>query len=276
MTKGSTAHDPIAEDPPAYSAVVAPPSTVLSEAPGQATTTDVDSPFEFLGQFDTVFLIDDSGSMAGASWRETSCALSAISPIVTAQDKDGIEIFFLNHRNPRARSGLGSYQNIRTATSVQEIFEMVRPSGGTPTGTRLNAILKAYLADLSDTSQRRGQDIDVKPLNVIVITDGIATDDVESSIVSAARKLDQMGAEPWQVGIQFFQVGHERAAAQDLQELDDALAKEHGVRDIVDTVPWNGVNGSVLTADGIMKVTMGAINRRLDRMRNSDERLRQR
>jgi hypothetical protein len=47
----------------------------------------------------------------------------------------------------------------------------------------------------------------VKSLNIIVITDGVPSDDVESVIVRAAKRLDQCNAEPWQVGIQFFQVG---------------------------------------------------------------------
>lgn len=233
----------------------------------------IDSPYAFLGQFDTIFVIDDSGSMAGRSWRETAAALGAITPICTEQDTNGIDIYFLNHRNPYANDRLGSYTNVTTTAAVQEIFGTVRPMGGTPTGTRLNAILKDYLSTL-EKSVAKGAESAVKPLNIIVITDGVATDDVESVIVSAAKKLDKMSAEPWQVGIQFFQVGQEAEAAADLKELDDALAGDHGVRDMVDTVPWSGVDSNVLTADGIIKVTMGAINRKLDRKKGTDERLR--
>lgn len=250
----------------------------MTPQPQSSLEAAADSPYAFLGQFDTVFLIDDSGSMAGRSWRETSDALCAIAPICTEQDKDGIEVYFLNHRNPYANDDLGAYTNVTSTGSVQEIFRNVRPSGGTPTGTRLNAILKQYLKKLPQELERqaRGQATCLKPLNIIVITDGVATDDVESAIVNSAKKLDKIGAEPWQVGVQFFQVGHEKAAAQDLKELDDALAEEHGVRDMVDTVPWSGVDGAILTAEGIMKVTMGAINRRLDRKRAADEALRKR
>lgn len=259
------------EAPPAYSA--GPP--VMAPQPRSALETIADSPYAFLGQFDTVFLIDDSGSMAGRSWKETASALSAITPICTEQDADGIDVYFLNHRNPYAADNIGAYRNVTSTGAVQEIFRTVRPSGGTPTGTRLHAILKQYLVDLPKEleKQARGQQSTVKPLNIIVITDGVATDDVESAIVSSAKKLDKMGAEPWQVGIQFFQVGQDRAATQDLKELDDSLAEEHGIRDMVDTVPWSGVDGAVLTAEGIMKVTMGAINRRLDRKRASQEAL---
>ena len=238
--------------------------------------TTADSPYAFLTQFDTVFLIDDSGSMAGRSWRETSAALCAIAPICTAHDADGIDIYFLNHRNPMAGSNCGGYTNITTTAAVQEIFNSVQPLGGTPTATRLNHILKLYLADLEQSFKRRaqGQDIPVKPLNIIVITDGVPSDDVESVIVKAARKLDQYDAEPWQVGIQFFQVGCEPDAAENLRQLDDALSSEHGIRDIVDTIPWSGDDGQTLTAQGILKACLGSVLRKLDRRRGSDERLR--
>lgn len=266
--QGSLKQDP---PPPPYTAQASNTIKNTNQAPKNA-----DSPYAFLGQFDTIFLIDDSGSMAGRSWRETSAALAAITPICTQQDADGIDIYFLNHRNQYAENGLGGYSNVTTMTSVQEIFHNVAPFGGTPTGTRLNSILKPYITKLEKTLAKGNttQESEIKPLNIIVITDGVATDDVESTIINAARKLDTMGAEPWQVGVQFFQVGQEPEAAQDLQELDDALSGQHGIRDMVDTVPWSGVDGSVLTAEGIMKVTMGAINRKLDRKRGSDERLR--
>ena len=182
----------------------------------------------------------------------------------------------MNHRNPLGGSNSGGYTNITTTTGVENIFNTVRPLGGTPTGTRLNQILKPYLAQVEQSIERQahGQDASVKPLNIIVITDGVPSDDVESVVVQAAKKLDSWDAEPWQVGIQFFQVGREPEAADDLRDLDDALAGEHGIRDMVDTVPWSGEDGQILTADGILKVVLGAVNKKLDRRRGSDERLR--
>ena len=37
------------------------------------------------------------------------------------------------------------YRNITTPATVTEIFTSVRPMGGTPTGQRLNQILRPYL-----------------------------------------------------------------------------------------------------------------------------------
>jgi hypothetical protein len=232
--------------------------------PGPIQSTN-DSAYAFLTEFDTKFLIDDSGSMAGRSWRETTAALTAITPICTAHDSDGIDVYFLNHRNPQDPTG--GYTNITSTIGVESIFNSVRPLGGTPTGTRLQHILRPYLAQVEAAIERQahGQEVTVKPVNIIVITDGVASDDVESVIVQTARKLDAWGAVPWQIGIQFFQVGREPEAAEDLQELDDALASTHQIRDIVDTVPWTGDDGQGLTADKLLKVVLGSVNRRLDR-----------
>lgn len=250
------------EPPPAYTSAPLPTSQNRS----------VDSPYAFLQQFDTVFIIDDSGSMAGRSWRETARALAAITPICTEQDADGVDIYFLNHRNPYTADPLGGYKNVTSMSAVEEIFRNVDPGGGTPTGSRLHRLLRPYIEDVAKAIQQPGRFEIPKPRNIIVITDGCASDDPEAVIVQAAKRLDQLNAEPWQIGIQFFQVGHELDAAQELRDLDDALSWKYGIRDMVDTVPWDGVSGATLSAESIMKVTMGAVNRRLDRKQVSNER----
>ncbi|EEP77992.1 conserved hypothetical protein [Uncinocarpus reesii 1704] len=248
------------EAPPAYTA----------QAPSNTSTNAScsDSPYAFLTQFDTVFLIDDSGSMAGRSWRETEAALSAIAPICTQFDADGVDIYFLNHINRQPSQNTGAYRSITSPVEVHEVFTSVSPRGGTPTGKRLGQILKPYLDQLEsliENDRFASSDSLLRPLNLIVITDGVPTDDVESVIVSAARKLDRLNAQPWQIGIQFFQVGNEPDAAEDLRELDDSLAGQQGVRDMVDTVPWNANNGGAITAEGILKVVLGAVHRKYDR-----------
>src|ERR1700739_2545117 len=65
-------------------------SSLTPSAMPQATQQE--DTYAFLTQFDTVLLIDDSGSMAGRSWRETSQALSQLLPIIVARDADGIDI----------------------------------------------------------------------------------------------------------------------------------------------------------------------------------------
>jgi uncharacterized protein YegL len=219
-----------------------------------------DDRYAFLSSFDTVFLIDDSGSMAGRSWRETAAALETITPICVAHDADGIDIHFLNTKNSPF------FSNVTSAATVREIFSSVRPYGGTPTGQRLNQLLKPYLRRYEANPET------TKPLNIIVITDGEPSDDVESPIIAAAKKLDKLDAPAWQVGIQFFQVGCEPGAREHLKQLDDDLADIAGdeeLRDMVDTVPFKGDGDSELTAEGVLKTILGGVLRRLDR--NSKE-----
>ena len=286
---------PSNEPPPAYtpsptaasgpsfaspiSELPAPDASASTTAPATATS-GAEDPYSFLGTFDTTLLIDDSGSMAGRSWREVSQALSTIAPIVTKHDSDGIDIYFLNHKssNPGAPAegvAAGGYRGIKRAATITEIFERVRPQGGTPTGIRIHNILKPYLAKLeSEIAQGR----EFKPLNLIVLTDGVPSDDVESVLLSAAKKLDKLDAPPFQIGVQFFQVGNEEGAREALEELDDGLSElvEGGVRDMVDTVTWTGGRSSSdggigLTGDGILKCLLGAVVKRLDRRRASGD-----
>jgi uncharacterized protein YegL len=250
---------PSNEPPPAYTPNPVPTSSTMAPTPAATDEGDEDDAYAFLRTFDTVFLVDDSGSMAGRSWRETADALKTITPICTKYDQDGIDIYFLNCPDSPI------YRNVTSASTIIEIFQTVKPRGATPTGQRLNKILKPYLARFEANRK-------LKPINIIVITDGEPSDDVESVIISTAKKLDKLDAEAWQVGIQFFQVGREPGAREHLKQLDDGLKELSGddeLRDIVDTVPFTGEDGATLTGRGILKIVLGAVNRRLDR--NSKE-----
>ncbi|KAG8624630.1 hypothetical protein KVT40_007697 [Elsinoe batatas] len=260
-----------ASDPPPYSAHAASPS-IPSATPFPTTTSAVrpaasqDDPYAFLSTFDTLFLIDDSSSMRGSRWTTARSAVATIAPICTAHDLDGIDIHFLN------APAQSYHSNVTSASTVNEIFSSVEPFGGTPTGQCLDKPLSRRGSPDSMLGRSRP---DVKPLNIIVITDGVPTDDVESPLVAAAKKLDKLDAPAWQVGVQFFQVGDDESAAETLKGLDDGLSELAGkpVRDMIDTVPFDrktrGYGGrgtsEELTADGILKVVLGAVNRRLDR-----------
>ena len=256
-------NNPFADPPPVYQSGPAySPGPSYSSGPAQRVpqytgppsvssqvAVPAEDPYAFLSTFDTVFVIDDSASMQGSRWKEVSNTLTSITPICTARDADGIDIWFLNNKS--------IYTNVNDVYALECIFNRVTPSGSTPIGTRLYNILSPYVQAL-----QRGET--KKPLNIIVITDGAATDDPESVIVDAAKKLDALRAPPWQVGIQFFQVGDDREAAEVLRELDDALVDMGCKRDMVDTVR-NNERGASLSADMILKTVLGGVHRRLDR-----------
>jgi uncharacterized protein YegL len=243
--------------PPVYTLVPEPPkSTYRPTMATGASSAPADDPYAFLKTFDTVFLIDDSGSMAGRSWTEVFEALKLIAPICAQQDHDGIDVYFLNHSDSEG------YKNVNKVGTVVEIFQHVSPSAATPTGQKLNQILKPYLQKYEAHPEA------TKPVNIIVLTDGVPTDDVESPIIAAAKKLDRLEAPAWQVGIQFFQVGNDGSARRHLKQLDDnlrAIANDPNLRDIVDTVEYQGGDGAQLSAAGVLKVVLGSVNRRMDR-----------
>ncbi|KAK7188464.1 von willebrand factor [Paraphaeosphaeria sporulosa] len=243
------ANDP----PPAYTPGPTAPALV-SRQPSIGPATD-DDPYAFLRNFDTVFLIDDSGSMAGSRWGQVEQALSVIAPICAERDEDGIDVYFLNNKK--------IWKHQRTAGHIIEIFQDAKPGGQTFTGKRLYEMLTPYLA------RYKKYPANTKPVNIIVVTDGQAHDDVAGTIQDVAKKLDRWEAPPWQVGIQFFQIGNDPEARNMLKQLDDELAGSDDLRDIVDTVPFTSEAGAQLSATGIMKVVLGSVNRRLDR--NSKE-----
>ncbi|KAL7272552.1 hypothetical protein RUND412_004632 [Rhizina undulata] len=233
------------------------PSTVATSS---APPSHRDAPsaqedkYKALANFDTLFLIDDSGSMWGSNWEQTSQALSAIVPICTKYDSDGVDIYFLNNETP--------HKKVRSAEEVFTIFKKVSPYGTTPTGGRLGEILEAYF-------QLYRLDRSAKPLNIIIITDGEPSDPkkLEDNIVKYARELDSLKAKDRQVGIQFFQVGSDEGATDALEDLDNALVEEYGIRDMVDTVSWKKMEGKGLTGEGMLKAVLGAVDKQLDRKR---------
>ena len=279
---------------------------LVTSPPPVADDAAADDPFAFLRDFDTIFLIDDSGSMYGERWNQTRKALEAIVPICTSHDADGIDIYFLNNHNNATKDSFGPFRNVTSLDAVKEIFDKVSPDGTTPTGQRLEDIIRPYLNKLSaaaaaaaaaaerhvedgemtittmmteddskaKTTKTKTKTNIIKPLNIIVITDGCPSDEkhLESVIVNTAKELDYSFDPPcpaWQIGIQFFQVGEDQRATESLMDLDDKLKDKYKIRDMVDTVPWKSGSSSGSSLDGafILKVVTGAVNRRLDRRR---------
>lgn len=247
------------ESPPPASSGPRPPTVPPRRRPS------IEDPLELLRRYDTVIIVDDSTSMDGPLWFEARDALAGIAEVAARYDLDGIDVHFLN--NPIVGRGL------RNGAEVKQLFDQTAPYGITPTGEKLEELLLEYLLKLEDAKAAQlGGDAGalkrVKPVSFLVITDGAATDDPESVIVQAARRLDEGRFPLSQVGIQFVQIGTDDNAAEALRVLDDDLATVHGVRDIVDTYPYTA-EGSQLTADSLAKILLGGINRRLDRRKPS-------
>ncbi|KAF9021828.1 hypothetical protein BDZ89DRAFT_1042580 [Hymenopellis radicata] len=238
--------------------------------------------------YDTIFILDDSTSMTWSMdqsiadaqwanfrkhkkylgpvgetrWEVASGALASLVKDAGRCDEDGIDIHFLNDHSV----GRG----LKDVDAAKEVIQGVFPKGGTPIGLKLNQILYPYLQELEGAkSLKRGDPDRPKPLNIVVITDGAATDrDVlRKTIVETTKVLDKLHCTFDQVGIQFVQIGRDKEAEKFLKELDDNLTKgwfsaKRATRDIVDTVICTGQ--SKFSAALLAKILTGGIDRRID------------
>lgn len=92
-TATSTPATPGGNDAATYAPPPGPPPGHISAGLVNLPRRD---PFEILSSYDTVILVDDSGSMAGGRWREAQKALMEVAETASAYDRDGIDVHFMN------------------------------------------------------------------------------------------------------------------------------------------------------------------------------------
>ena len=234
--------------------------SMLSETPtlvNERNVPDDNDIFNRLRMFDTVFIVDDTGSMVLAAhendpngqdrWDATKQALGHIVGLAAPKDDDGIDIRFLKSRELDGDK----------IKSVEDVMKLVRGvkmwDGHRGGGTFFEEHLKDEISPrLKNYRQYLEQDAAYKrqtrtprayfekpqppkKLNLIVITDGQADDkqEVEDYIVETARELDRLRAPAAQIGIQFVQIGEDEGARKYLKRLDNNLKEqEPPIRDI--------------------------------------------
>ncbi|KAG9311421.1 hypothetical protein JVU11DRAFT_8534 [Chiua virens] len=207
-----------------------------------------------LAEIKTVIVIDDSISMQdGNLWMQAREALAGVVDIATQYGFKGVDIHFM-HEDDFA-------PNMRSRAEVVSLFDRILPEGeDTPTGAKLSQIFNHYLPFIE--SERSTHE----PINVVVITDGLPTDqdDLERVIVEAAHRLDRHRIKHDMFGIQFVQIGTDPGAAELLHALDDHLVSQYRIRDIVDSTPYDPAQGAFDT-EYMLKILLGSLNRDLDR-----------
>ncbi|KAF8346919.1 hypothetical protein F5887DRAFT_1073006 [Amanita rubescens] len=216
--------------------VVAPSPVVCPEA-------------ERLNKIKTIVLVDDSSSMYDRLWPIAGNALAGVVDLNAKYSSEGVDVYFINN----LEVGI----NLKIGDDVQRLFKSVVPQGETPTGERLQYLFNKYLPLVEDKFSVH------RPITLVVITDGEPTDDPKEVIIEAARRLDQQHARHGCFGIQFVQIGDDPDATEALRELDDDLPKMYGVRDMVDTTPYDPRDPS-FTTDTLTKILLGSISRTLD------------
>ena len=196
-------------------------STLVNER----NMTDDNDIFNRLRMFDTVFIVDDNGSMVLAAhekepegqsrWDATKQALGHIIGLAAPKDEDGIDIRFLKS----TELGGDKMKSVEEVMRLVEAFDMFddRRGGGTFFEEHLKDEISlrreeyrqyseqdaAYKSKDRVTRARLEKPQPPKKLNLIVITDGQAVDkqEVEDYIVETARELDKLKAPAAQIGI---------------------------------------------------------------------------
>lgn len=182
--------------------------------------------YERLGDYDTFFLVDDSGSME-PHWKTTARVLAKIVSIAVKYDDDGVDVKFFNKRIEKKER-----TNLDTTEKVMQLFARNSPPrGGTLTADVLDEALNDYMV-------KYRKDSDIKGFNLIVLTDGEPDpgQDVEEVLKEYATQLKEAGAHRFKVGIQFVQIGGDEKARAFLNYLDDELKAKHKLdRDVSGT-----------------------------------------
>jgi hypothetical protein len=223
------------------------------------------SDFARLEMFDTTLIIDDTSSMAVpvdseaaakervtlraqltrersqliTRWELLETAVLHLVTIATNWDDDGIDIQFLKTQSLDEKRITDPKVIASKLEAIRPLLETKRCGGGTRIEPQLKKVIDPRLKMLQE--YHRGiaaheTRTEPKKLNLIIFTDGKASDDdeVEDYIVKVATKLDKMEASRRAIGIQFVQVGDDKNAAKWLRHLDNHLKNQKGqaVRDV--------------------------------------------
>ncbi|KAF8628289.1 hypothetical protein AX17_005993 [Amanita inopinata Kibby_2008] len=197
----------------------------------------------YLRDFEVLFIIDDSGSMNGDRWLEAYDALVEIADYALHYHVDSVDLRFINSTH-RERGLQGS-------ETLSSLFKNIRPFGGTRTGRALQKVFDEHLARLDRAVSRPEEYKKIPPLDIIVLTDGMPTDDPPTVIENAVKRLKASRYHPNTMGVQFVQIGDEYEARTRLKEL---IRGDNG--SIVDTVPYRGV----MTPEKLERIVLGGIH----------------
>ncbi|KIM75813.1 hypothetical protein PILCRDRAFT_665625 [Piloderma croceum F 1598] len=240
-----------------------PPPPPPETNPGYNPQLDKKRPetmMDYLRKYHVLFVIDDSGSMTQDNrWGEARDALVGVAEHAVKYGSTEIDMRFFNSSK--------KCQDVKSVDIVVNIFNQTTPkgamvlrsssraqidciiSGVTPTGAVLKEILDDHILKL-DAAVNQSEYYDIKPLDVIVITDGIPTDKPKDVLVEEALRIRSRKHHPNCVGIQFVQIGSDDNAEAALKDLMFG-----NIGNMVDTVPYT----AVLTPQRLERILLGGI-----------------
>lgn len=190
-----------------------------------------------LSEYDSIVLVDRSGSMAGPAkgftsrWEQAREITTGIAGLASKVDEDGITLITFGGT---FNAGRDVKDGITSSADVYNLFDKQSPGGTTP----LHSALQAGF----DKKFSAG-----KKAIMFVITDGEPDDQgaVKDCIMKAAAKLNDAS----EIRILFLQVGDDRGAAAYLEALDNHL--DGAKFDIVNSIGFGEAN--TITADELFE-----------------------
>jgi hypothetical protein len=170
-----------------------------------------------LGLYNIILFVDDSGSMSTiepkedkmSRWDILKQVLKTISFWSTLMDDDGIDVRFFNSQYEG--------NNITNDDSVNEMFEKIRPSGGTPMGHQMiNKLFNPFIYRFLNAQQLN------KPVLIITITDGCPDnrEDVVRAITECSNKFRNSKYGENGIAFSFAQIGSDVGAQKWLSIID--------------------------------------------------------
>ncbi|KAF8335137.1 hypothetical protein F5887DRAFT_989660 [Amanita rubescens] len=212
--------------------------------------------------YEVLFIVDDSASMRGSRWLEARDALIEIAEYALKLNVRTVSLRFLNN---------GTYdRGLQGASALMSRFDRVQPNGtscagchyipdidrlsmigSTPIGAVLQVVFNEHLNRIDDAVSNPHLYSKIPPLDIIVLTDGVPTDDPASVIASAVRRLKNKRYHPNTMGVQFVQIADDPGARPVLVDL---VKGDNG--SIVDTVPYRGV----VTSEKLQRILLGGIH----------------
>ncbi|KAG6914650.1 hypothetical protein DXG01_016108 [Tephrocybe rancida] len=180
--------------------------------------------------------------MKGRRWAEASDALLEIAEHALEQNVEEIDLRFFNNH--------AIYRGIKGKAAIKTIFTTVQPSGYTPTGATLFTVLDEHISRL-DHAVNTAEYSTIKPLDIIMLTDGVPTDKPKDVLVEAVARTRAAKHHPNAMGVQIVQIGNDPDAIPVLKQLMFG-----DIGSMVDTVPYNGI----LTPQRLERILLGGLH----------------
>jgi serine/threonine protein kinase len=273
---------------------VRPPRITIEElkqwhAAQKSKTTFTLNPLSNLQQLrgrDLVFVIDDSISMS-QHWEKVITHLKYLGYAIKEYDDDGMELIFMSEAKEEKP------YKAKDVTPLVQIAHSHKSRCLNPTHAEhcIARILEGYTSRFKAASSRSPPSTPtdrilfhvlpaikrVKPLSLFVFTDAVWHPEGTCRVSKPILRLlnDLKDAPEGQVCISFIQFGQDPVGTKRLKYLDEGLAHDHGVRDIVDYEPVEVSNaakgGDAAEGGNVLKMLLGSIWEWFDKENNSIE-----